>query len=603
MRHRGPNNQAWIADRLQNAVIGLGHARLSIIDLQNSANQPMATRDGNLVIVFNGEIYNYQKLRNDLKQYGCEFRTESDTEVLLLGWQFWGEEILDKLIGMFAFAVYDRRSNTITCARDRFGIKPLFYTQDGKHLRFASEVHILKAILPKITKPNCQTAYNYLVHGEYETGQETFFDGIYRLPPGHILKVQADLSGTIQIARWWHPKICTNHELGIDDAVDLLRNQFLESVKLHLQSDVPIGIALSGGIDSSAIACAIRKIAPEMPINAFAYEAESRGLNEKRWIDLVCSKTNAKKHSISISNGDLVNDIDELVVTQGEPFGSTSIYAQYALYRRAKETGIPVILEGQGGDEVLGGYDGFPGQKLHSLLDNLKIYEAIKFLAKWGDTPGRNRLEAIKLLISDLTEGRLYELFRSIDSKPSIPEWINHKAIKEFGINSDKPHLRSPQSYKGKRVLGRLLDLLTEKGLQSLLRHADRNSMHFSIESRVPFLTQGMMDLMMSLPEEYLISNQGETKYLFRRAMSGIVPPEILNRTDKIGFATPECDWIRNNQSIFQNCLKEDFGLPFVNMKCVREKFEMFLQGKAKFSWQMWRFINYAKWNMLCLKK
>jgi asparagine synthase (glutamine-hydrolysing) len=127
--------------------------------------------------------------------------------------------------------------------------------------------------------------------------------------------------------------------------------------------------------------------------------------------------------------------------------------------------------------------------------------------------------------------------------------------------------------------------------------------MHFSIESRVPFLTQGMMDLMMSLPEEYLISNQGETKYLFRRAMSGIVPPEILNRTDKIGFATPECDWIRNNQSIFQNCLKEDFGLPFVNMKCVREKFEMFLQGKAKFSWQMWRFINYAKWNMLCLKK
>lgn len=603
LRHRGPNSQAREVAIIDNATIVMGHARLSVIDLTPEAGQPMTTKDGRYSIVFNGEIYNYLELSQLLKKDGYVFKTDSDTEVLLASWAKWGDKCLHRLVGMFAFAILDRTSKILTFVRDGFGIKPLFVTQSDDALYFSSELPALVALRGSGANLNLQRSYDYLVHGDYDSNEETFVDGVSQLPPGCIQVLNIVTGSLSPPKHWWKPSVVETCSLSFEKASTRLRDMFLENIKLHLRSDVPLGAALSGGIDSSAVVCAIRHIEPDLPINTFSYIAKDSLLSEERWVDLVNQRTKAKAHKVIVGPSELLSDLDDMIVAQGEPFGSTSIYAQYRVFKLAKENGVTVTLDGQGADELLAGYNGYPGKRVRSILANGDITGALSFLHSWSKWPGRSLSYGMKLAGAEFLEGSLYQLLRKKFKDSNPQDWINNSLLHEKGVNLIYPKNSFEIPHKNRNLIAALINASTKNGLPALLRHADRNSMLFSVESRVPFLTQDLADFLFSLPEDYLISKSGETKSVFRAAMRGIVPDEILDRRDKIGFATPEFEWLKNAFSSNTNWISEDEqDLSFLRHDVIRKRLNQVFLGEIPFTSQVWRWINFYRWYQLVLK-
>lgn len=597
LRFRGPNDRGVELLDWSDSQVVLGHTRLSIIDLSEGGHQPRRSTDQRYVIVFNGEIYNYKELRAELSQEGFRFTSDSDTEVLLTAWSAWGAACLPRLVGMFAFAVVDRQAGTLTCVRDAFGIKPFFIAQDDDSFLFSSEIPSLLALRIRRTRLNWQRAYDYLVYGDYDSTPETFIEGVRHLSPGCLVTIDLTTRTMGETQRWWHPSIAERQDLSFTDAVERVRENFLQSVKLHLRSDVPLGAALSGGIDSSAVVCAMRHVAPDRPIHTFSYIAAGSDANEERWVDLVNSHVGAVAHKVTVTPQELANDLDVMIRAQGEPFGSTSIYAQYRVYQLAKESGIVVTLDGQGADEMLAGYDGYPGPRLRSLLETGHWFQAANFLGAWSKWPGRSAIGGAKRLVAEMTDGGLYQLFRRLDGRQTLPIWLQGDVLVQGGVNLRHPRLRSEWNLPGRRLVAELAHSLTQRGLVGLLRHGDRNSMHFSIESRVPFLTLGQAEFLLSLPEQYLISHGGETKSIFRAAMRGIVPDQILDRKDKIGFQTPEQSWLVSMAEVVREWLSRDISVAFINQSEMVNEFNRIIDGRSKFSWQVWRWINFIRWH------
>ncbi|ROT44014.1 asparagine synthase (glutamine-hydrolyzing) [Pusillimonas sp. NJUB218] len=597
LRFRGPNDSGVERFQWGGAHVLLGHTRLSIIDLTVGGHQPMHGANGRYVVVFNGEIYNYKELREELKALGCQFISDSDTEVLLAAWMVWGKGCLPRLMGMFAFVVFDKESSTLTCVRDAFGIKPFFYTEDSGNFLFASEAPALMALKSSKPQLNWQRGYDYLVHGDYDSRPETFFEGVLHLPPGHMLVVDLAASSVGEIKRWWTPSIQQRNDLSFEDAAELVRENFLHSIRLHLRSDVPLGAALSGGVDSSAVVCAMRHVAPDHPIHTFSYIAAGSDLNEENWADLVNRHVGAISHKVIVTPEELASDLDDMISAQGEPFGSTSIYAQYRVYKLAKDSGITVTLDGQGADEMLAGYNGYPGPRFRSLLETGQWVRAWRFLNAWAKWPGRSRAMGLKMLAAEITDGALYQALRRFSGRKAVPEWVREDVLLHGDVSLRHPRLRPNFDLRGRRVVAELAHSLTERGLSSLLRHGDRNSMRFSIESRVPFLTHEQAELLLSLPEHYLISLGGETKSVFRAAMRGIVPDEILDRKDKVGFQTPEQLWLTSMSGTVREWLRADIGLPFLDQAAILREFDEIIGGRKAFSWQVWRWINFIRWH------
>lgn len=595
--HRGPDDHGLQFISVAGGNLALGQTRLSIIDLTEGGHQPMSSEDGRYVIVFNGEIYNYRELREELKAQACRFTSDSDTEVLLAAWAAWGAACLSRLVGMFSFVVLDRDVATLTCVRDAFGIKPFFYTKENENFLFASEAPPLLTLKSAKAKLNWQQAYDYLVYGNYDSNEETFFEGILQLPAGHLMVVDLAARKAGVPECWWTPRIEERRDLSFDDAVERVRENFLKSIRLHLRSDVPLGAALSGGVDSSAVACAIRHVAPDHPIHTFSYIASGSPVNEEKWVDLVNRYVGAHAHKVVVTPQELARDLDEMIQTQGEPFGSTSIYAQYRVYQLAKESGIKVTLDGQGADEMLAGYSGYPGPRIRSLLEAGQWIKALRFFNAWAQWPDRNRVLGFKMILTEMTEGSVFQFMRRMRGQMYIPSWIRGEVLLQHGVSVRHPKNRPSLNVPGRRLMAELAHSLTKRGLPSLLRHGDRNSMRFSIESRVPFLTLEQADLMLSLPEDYLISWGGETKSVFRAAMRGIVPDEILDRKDKIGFQTPEQLWLTSMSSTVREWLLEDIGLPFLDQSAIVREFDEIIEGRKAFSWQVWRWINFIRWH------
>jgi asparagine synthase (glutamine-hydrolysing) len=290
-----------------------------------------------------------------------------------------------------------------------------------------------------------------------------------------------------------------------------------------------------------------------------------------------------------------------MIRAQGEPFGSTSIYAQYRVFQLAKENGITVTLDGQGADEMLAGYSGYSGQRLRSLVETGHLLAASRFARAWAQWPGRSLSMAGKTLVGQLSQGALYQMLRTLHAGKSNPSWLNVATLHEQGVNTSFPRIQPTYTARGRRVVAALALALQQRGLPALLRHGDRNSMRFSVESRVPFLTLDMVDLLFSMPENYLISPQGETKSVFRAAMRGIVPDEVLDRRDKIGFATPEQDWLLSMAPTVRQWLQADLNLPFFNQAKILQEFDGIVAGKKPFSWQVWRWVNFCRWYSLFL--
>ena len=526
---QGENHKDFVAD------VVLVHCRLSILDLSEAGWQPMGTPEGRYYIVFNGEIYNYLELRDELEALDYQFCSHSDTEVLLAAYAQWGAQGLNRLVGMFALAILDVQKRKLFLARDFFGIKPLYYTYYRSGIAFASEIKALLALSGVSRQVNPQRLYDYLCFGLTDHGEETLFADIRQLPAAHYMEVSLENPQAARPVRYWQVDLHQGNTLSFDAAAERLRELFLQNVRLHLRSDVPVGAALSGGIDSSSIVMAMRYLEPDLDIHAFSYIANGSPVNEEHWIDIVGAAANIAVHKVGPNPEELVADLEHLIGVQEEPFISTSIYAQHRVFKRAREAGIKVMLDGQGADELLGGYFSYIPYRIGSLLSHGRLLEALRLSCNASRLPRVSALSLWPQTMSALLPLSLKISLRHWMKKDRIPPWLNAAWFKEWGVVAKNPFYSSRRE-----LLKEALHIsLAQEGLFQLLHYEDRNSMAFSIESRVPFLTPALVNFVFSLPEAYLLTTDGTTKAVFRKAMRGIVPSAILDRRDKIGFATP----------------------------------------------------------------
>ena len=577
----------------------LWHRRLSILDLSEAGWQPMRSRndasaDGRHHLILNGEVYNYRELRAELEAQGVAFRSHSDTEVVLEGYRAWGLELLPRLVGMFALAILDRDERRVLLVRDPFGIKPLHWSAWPGAFAFASEPKALLQLPQVSRRADPQAVFDYLRFGLTDHGTSTLLQGVHSCPPAHYMTVSCDDGRASEPVRYLDLHAPAEDSLSFEDAATRLRELFLESVRLHLRSDVPVGAALSGGIDSSAIVMAMRAVEPALQLHAFSYIAADTALSEERWVDLVGKASSAEVHKTHATPAELAADLDGLLRAQDEPFGSTSIYAQHRVFRLAREHGIKVMLDGQGADELLGGYQPFVAARLASLLRQGRLFDAIGFAQRAARAPGR---AALWLWAGEfLVPPALQAPFRRLVGQDLVPAWLDRDWFVERGVRlqpakytfGDSSHVLHDQ----------LRRAVSHSSLPMLLRYEDRNSMAYSIESRVPFLTPQLARFVLSLPEAYLIDRDGTTKAVFRRAMRGLVPDAILDRQDKIGFATPEQSWLRELTPLVESVLGSETarGIPLLRLPALRAEWQAMASAGPRRDFRAWRWINFIEW-------
>jgi len=571
--------------------VALAHRRLAIIDLTNAGHQPMRTEDGRFWIVFNGEIYNFLELRSELEALGRRFQTQSDTEVLLEAFAQWGTAMLPRLIGMFAFAILDTHERIVVLARDCFGIKPLYYHENAVGLRFASEIKALLEFPEVSRRADAQLTYQFLRFGERTASSRTIYADVRSLPAAHYLVASAEDGRIRRLERYWspQPRKCAPDEFpaAVAEFGGLLR----ESVRLHMRSDVPVGACLSGGLDSSALVTLMREqLSPGQALHTFSYINEDPRFSEERWIDMVDA---TRRHKVRPSADDFRADVHELVDAQDVPFISLSVYAQFRVFRLAHEAGVKVMIDGQGSDEILGGYSNLMGARLSSLLSQRRLSTAWELMRRLPDTTPRLRArtaasalgrllpEYLQLRVVDRMDGGLY------------PGWLRRAWFEGRGVKpAIRPHGRGPDAFREELVLG-----ATELTLPQLLRYEDRNSMHFSIESRVPFCVPGLFEYALALDPEFLVDSTGETKRVLRHAMRGHVPDPILTR-EKFGFPAPERLWLRTVPDFVAATLDAESAAraPFLDLPAVRRMTADALAGEGYWPPFVWAVLGLLAW-------
>lgn len=603
--HRGPDGDGSDTYRLGNGnAVSFGHTRLAILDLSDAGLQPFTSKDNMYSLTFNGEIYNYREIRSELEGLGIKFHTSSDTEVLLEALIAWGIQALDKLEGMFAFGFLDKNKKKLLLTRDPFGIKPLLYAQEAGRFGFGSEIRALRALFPKLNQVDKSVASKYLLFGDCERSSGTFIQGAQHLLPGHFLIVdlqQVPKAGSP--TTYWAPSVTQQLDVSFDDAAEEFRGLFLESVSLHMRSDVPVGAALSGGLDSSSIVGGMRHLNPSAEIHTFSFIDRNPRLSEESWMDLANSFNGTIPHKIFLDSRSLFDeDFDNLILAQSEPFPDLSIYSQFKVFEAAKKEGITVTLDGQGADELLAGYWGFPESRLHSLLSQGDVAGVVEFLRGWPQYPGRSIRGLLSTAFATyLPSIRRSEGFIKTSTKFGI---MGDHSLGLFDAEAVSMATSEVEPWTGKRqnrsrrLAEALAEALGPKRLTSLLRYSDRNSMRSSIESRVPFLTRKMAEFTLSLPETYLLSQRGETKHVLRKALVGIVPPEILNRRDKIGFEAGTRGWGLGS-SILKEVAENLDTVPLINATEAKKGIIDVVDGQRELDPNLWRVINYARWVQL----
>jgi asparagine synthase (glutamine-hydrolysing) len=616
LQHRGPDDAGYLLGTIATGNICLGdaerdacevglcnerhdlalvHRRLSILDLSAAGRQPMADATGRYWIVFNGEIYNYLELRAELTACGHRFCTGTDTEVILEAYAQWGKKALNRFVGMFAFALLDRQARTLLLVRDFFGIKPLYYTYTRGSFAFASEIKALLQMPGVERQVHPQRLYDYLRFGRTDFGGDTLFQGIRQLPAAHTLEIRLDSPRPPEPMEYWRLEVRPTLGLNFEQAAERMREQFLESVRLHLRSDVPVGCCLSGGIDSSALVMAMRQIGgKDLELHTFTYVANDARVNEEPWSDLVAAAAGAIAHKVRPTPEDLIEDLEHLILTQEEPFGSTSIYAQYRVFRLAHEAGIKVMLDGQGADEMFAGYPNALPFRAFSLLRHDGWGAARRFLRQAACLPGSAEERYAVRLGGLLLPPQIQPFARQLVGKDRAARGMRAAWFAERGT---VPHVG--QIAHGDQALrAHLQEEFAETSLPMLLRYEDRNSMTYSIESRVPFLTPALADLAFAMPEEYLLAPDATSKAVLRRALRGLVPDAILDRKDKIGFATPEKQWLTALRPWVQSVFDSEYAalLPMLNLDAVRADWNAALSGQRPFDFRIWRWINLVRW-------
>ena len=572
IKHRGPDDEGVF---LQDNV-GFGHVRLSILDLSMAGHQPMQDETGRYTIILNGI-----ELREELEEVGVKFVSNSDTEVLLKGYIYYGQEVLDKLNGMFVFAIYDAERKEVFAARDRFGVKPFYYYHSDNEFIFASEIPAILAVYGKKNRANESVVFDYLAFNRTDQTEDTFFEGIKKLQHGHCLIIKEN---EISINRWYdlRKRVCGQyHQSDETDFMNLLE----DAIRIRLRSDVPVGVCLSGGLDSSTIVSIVSERLDRMDVNTFSavYESKHRA-NESEFINLYKDKL-PNMHFTYPTYHLLLEDLKSFMVCHAEPVPSTGPYAQYCTMRLASQH-VTVTLDGQGADEELGGYHYFYGLYYKSLLKQLKFITLLKEIAKYIKI--QHSLYSLQTFAYFLLPSKLRVKTRVNEKGYMLPEFTNRFQNSVIADNL----------YGSKSMQDALINHFEYK-LEHLLKWDDRNSMWFSIESRTPFLDYRLVEYLLKAEDSAKIKD-GYTKSLLRRSMKGLLPEKIRLRRDKVGFATPEELWFAEREfrdligSVIDSESFRNRGI--IDSEKARKLFEKQCKGEIRISKDIWKWLNLEMW-------
>lgn len=547
IRHRGPDDEGYYYD----LSLAMGHRRLAIIDVSANGHQPFMYKD-RYALVYNGEIYNYIELKKELELKGYRFYTETDTEVLIAMYDCYGEECTRYLNGMWAFVIYDKKERVLFGSRDRFGIKPLYYYFDNEKLLLASEIKQILAVEEKCAQVNRSILERYLVYGDLDYSDETFFKNIYKIPMGNSFQYKLD-DYNFKLFSYYEPDCSQKGRKykNYQEACDSFFKAFEQSVKLRLRSDVKVGYCLSGGLDSSAIVCMANKVLKESMCGRKQHTVSSCSddiqYDEQEYIDEVITQTDFVSHKIFPSEGKLFDELDKIIWHMDEPFGSTSIYAQWNVFKKAKECNLKVMLDGQGADEQLAGYTPFykvlfchylRRMKLVKFYKEWKAYKRLRYSTeKYIKPPSIRYLLSSAYLPNKLT--KLLEKKTVRNDSPFSERMLEESRLADEGIYNIK---HSEKYFKDSLCYG----------LQPLLHYEDRNSMAFSIESRVPFLDVNLVNSLAKMPIDYKIRH-ARTKAVMRDSLDNILPKKVAQRMSKLGFVTPEDKWVEQNKAVYRD--------------------------------------------------
>ena len=541
IKHRGPDNEGITVfsesgitipkNSSANAVFGFGHRRLSIIDLTPEANQPMFDSKEDFCISYNGEIFNYIEIRNELISKGHTFQTQSDTEVLIKGYAEWGTNLYAKLEGMWAFALFSKKEQKIILSRDRTGVKPLFYTSNKNEIRFASEI---KALLPFTDNDiNTDSYSKFIIENKFDFGSNTFFSAVSEIEPGTELIIDLITFKATQ-KRYFDPVTTflskkTATTKNADQLSEELYSILSDAIKIHSRSDVAVGSCLSGGLDSSTIVSFLRKLNPEISIPVFSAIFPGEKMDESSLISASISKHNLEAESIYPNAKQLTQTLEDISLTQEFPLISTSTFAQYEVMKAANKKGIKVLINGQGADELLGGYH------KHGQFQQLKALQSLNFRSaiKGPSTVQQVIKELGKNVLSRSPSLKKSLLFNLKNDAP----FVSANILSQFDFSS-KTNTKTLNEF--------LIRDYYQGFLAGLLRAEDRNSMHFSIETRVPFASShSLAKWAFSLPSE-LKYNHSTNKPLLRNLFKkhDLIPKSVLNKKEKLGFSTPMNNWI-----------------------------------------------------------
>ena len=562
--HRGPDSSGSYLYK----NIAFGHRRLSILDLSSSGHQPMKYLD-DLVITYNGEIYNFIEIREELIQKGYIFDSNSDTEVILKAYHFWGKTCVNYFNGMWSFSIIDIKQKIVFCSRDRFGVKPFYYIENNDLFAFGSEISQLLTFLPnKIL--NKKVALDYLISGIEECSNETFFKDIYLLKGGHNLVFDLQ-TNSYEIERYYNLKISDQKNTSVDDYIQELKR----SITLRLRSDVKVGTCLSGGIDSSTISSFASKLYQNsnekfMAIHAKSSEYKS---DESKFAKIVSKIANINLNLVEPSYSDFKSNIQSIIKIQQEPFGSLSIIMQYFVFKKAKELGCIVMLDGQGGDETLLGYERY----YPAIVKSKKGIAKLKALLQSSKNSRLSLLDTIKYQYYFSN----YKLrLKRLKYKNSFykSEIINEYESEELRIISE--------SYNDISILQK--NEIVSSQLPHLLKYEDRNSMANSIESRLPFLDYKLVELSLNTNNSLKIKD-GWTKFILRKAAETILPKEIVWRKAKLGFNAPEKTWTKEFENeMIKEIEQSEILNNFIHFKKLYFK-NLDLRTK-------WRLYNFSVW-------
>ena len=517
--HRGPDGQGLWSSK--NGNIHFGHRRLAIIDLSKAAHQPMISQDNRYVIVFNGEIYNYKELRKRCIEKGSLFKSNSDTEVIMSYIHNFGFDGIKDFRGMWSFVIYDQIKNTILICRDPFGIKPLYYGIKDNSFYFASEIKSLRCIDPFFSEIDQTTKQFFFDYGYLDVGEWTFFKNVKRFRNACYATINLSKSVNISFKNYWEPPKKTIR-INTKDAIKKLDFLLQQSVARHMVSDVPIAFCLSGGLDSSTtVGIASNKAIRGQSLNTFTtHYPDFPHIDESKWAKIVVKHCQTKPHWINPTYEEFVEDFNDVLYHHDEPFVSTSVYAQNSIFKSINKAGIKVSLEGQGADEIFAGYHSYYLFFLKSLLKKRKFitffYEGVYLILKFNRS-----------------------LFRSL-----IHYVMKIKKTQSVHSQDYQERLAFVNNLKKGTFNKYLLGTLLQTRIPSFLRNNDRSSMKSHVEARVPFLDVDVVNFAITLPDNFKI-RRAITKYLLRQVAYRYLPKNLVDRKDKLGFPTPEKNWLK----------------------------------------------------------